>query len=428
MNLVQTLLDRVKSNFNYQGKGTVEDPFTQKILVGNDASIDAANRLRVSQQITLGDYRQTNDKLPYFYDEFRTGSTTTTYQPSVGGVPMIVSAANSIVIRQTFQRHNYASGKSQLIEITFSSFNPQNGITKRAGYYTAPSLDHTDADGFYIESSEGTVKLIVSKGGTQKLNVPQSQWNIDKLDGQGPSNVNMNWTNFNVFVIDFLYLGGTQVRFGFLLNGQIQWVHKFSHANNFVDTIVLSPSLPIRYEIRSNGSGTSGQFTQICAQVSSEGAIGEVGRIRSFNTGATPVSLPTAGTKYALLGIRLKFGYENISISPVGYKGFVTTNDDFLVELIFNPTVAGTFTYSSGGDGAIDVAIGTSANTVTGGEVVSSGYGNQSTSVVEIEESARRLGVGILRAPGDYDTLVICITPMSTSLNAAAALKIRELI
>jgi len=425
MNLVQTLLNRVKSNFNYVGEGTIEDPFTQQILVGNDASIDAANRLRVSQQITLGDYRQTNDNLPYFYDEFRQGSTTVTYQKGSGGVPMKVNSTNSTIIRQTFQRHNYASGKSHLVEITFAFFGPEDDVTKRAGYYTAPSLTHTDADGFYIESSNNTVKLIVAKDGTEKLNVGQSEWNIDTLDGTGPSGVNINWQNFNVFVIDFLYLGGTQVRFGFILNGQIQWVHKFSHANNFVDTIVLSPSLPIRYEIRSGDTGTTGQFNQICAQVSSEGAIGEVGRIRGFNTGSTPISLPVSGTKYAILGIRLKDGYENISISPVGYKGFITSNDNFLIELIFNPTVAGTFTYSNGGDGAVDVAVGTSANTVTGGEIVSSAYGNQDSSVTETEESARRIGQSIL---GVKDTLVVCITPMTNTLNASAALKIRELI
>lgn len=424
MNLVQTLLNRVKSNFNYVGEGTIENPFTQQILVANEASIDAANRLRVSQQITLGDYQQTNDKLPYFFDEFILGSTITTYQPLVGGVPMIVSGTNSLVIRQTYQRHNYAAGKSHLVEITFSSFHSETDITKRAGYYTAPSLDHTDADGFYIESNENGHYLVIAKNGTEKLRIEQADWD-DPLDGTGASRVNMNWINFNVFVIDFLYLGGTQVRFGFILNGQVQWVYKFSHANNFVDTITLHPSLPIRYEIRSGSTGTSGQFTHICAQVSSEGAVGEVGRVRAFNTGTTHLDANVSGTKYALLGVRLKSGYENISINPVAYTAFALTNDNFLVEILINPTVTGTFTYTDGGDGAVDVAIGTTANTVTGGDLVSTQYGNQDSAVNEEENSARRIGASILGVP---DELVLCVTPLSPNLDVHGTLKIRELI
>jgi len=385
-------------------------------------SIDAANRLRVSQQLTLGDYRQTNDNLPYFFDEETNGTATAVYDQSEGGVKMSVNADGDYAIRQSFQSHNYASGKSQLIEVTFTEMVPQQGVIKRQGYYTSnTSAPYDTLEGIYIESKDDTVRFKISKAGKDVLSVPQSQWNTDRFDGTGASGVTIDFNRFNVLVIDFLYLGGTQIRFGFIIDGIIQWAHKYTHSNVGTSTFVNYPSLPIRSEIRSTGG--VGFMYQVCAQVSSEGSLGNVGRVRGFNTGTTGINATTIGTTYALLGIRLKPEYFNVSINPVTFSALVTTNDNFLLSLRFNPTIAGTFTYDDTVPGAVEFATGATANTVTGGEIISSLYGTANSSLIEQEESARRIGRAI---DGTMDTLVLCITPLSTNLTAHGSLKIRE--
>lgn len=392
----------------------------------NAASIDAANRMRVSQQITLGDYRQTNDNLPYFFDEFVEGTATATYEQSKGGVNMAVANDGDYAIRQTFQTHNYSAGKSQLIEITFTDMAPQTDVLKRQGYYESDFNEPFDAglDGFMIESSNGEVRFRVVKNDVDKLNVSQSNWNQDTFDGNGPSGVNINWNNFNVLVIDFLYLGGTSVRFGFIINGAIQWAHIFNHSNNFNETIVTRPSLPIRAEIRSEGG--AGSMYQICSQVSSEGVVAEAGRVRGFDMGTTNVDANTIGTMYPLIGIRLKSTYRDVSISPVSYNAISTTNDNFLLRLVINPTLSATPTWVSGGDGAVEISTQSGSSlTATDGNVISSKYGLQNNVVDGVEESARRIGQGI---DGTPDEMWLCAIPLSTNLDILGTLKIRELI
>lgn len=388
----------------------------------NEASIDAANRLRVSEQITLGDYRQINDDLPYFFDEVTDRTATTNYVKATGGVEMNVTANGDYAIRQTFQSHNYAAGKSQIIELTFSEFQPQTNVIKRAGYYRSSFVApyNSNIDGIYIESSEGNVWLCIQKNGTEVLKLRQSDWQ-DRLDGSGNSGVIIDWTKFNVLVIDFLYLGGTQIRFGFILDGQIQWVYRLSYANNFSSPFVESPMQPIRYEIRSTGG--AGSFNHICAQVSSEGSIGEVGIMRSYDTGANIVSCPTIGVQYNLMAIRLKDGYENISINPVSFSALSSSNDDFIIRLLLNPTLGETV-FTPDPTGAIEIAIG-DGGVVTGGRVISSKLGAAQKQIQESEESARRIGVSI---NGTKDVLVLAAVPLSVNLNISATLKLRQLI
>jgi len=394
-----------------------------KVAISHD-QLDAANRLRVSQQLTLGDYRQTDDNLPFFFDEVLNGTGTATYSPPNGGVNMAVVNNGDYAIRQTFQTHNYAAGKSHLIEITFSHMLPEVGVIKRQGYYECGFAEpyNNDLDGIFLESSEGAVKFRIVKQDVDKLNVSQANWNIDPLNGSGPSGVTMNWDNFNVLVIDFLYLGGTQVRFGFLLNGEIQWVHRFSHANNFDATMVTHPSMPLRSEIRSTGG--AGSMYQICAQVSSEGAIGDVGRVVAFDMGTTKVDANVVDTMYPLLGVRLKTTYRDVTINPIAFSALSLTNDNFLLRLVINPTITGTPTWVDGGS-AVEIATNSGvALTAEDGNVISSKYGLQNSTAEGIEESARRIGFSIA---GVADEMWLCAIPLSSNLDILGTLKIREL-
>ena len=53
----------------------------------------------------------------------------------------------------------------------------------------------------------------------------QANWNQDTFDGNGKSGITIDFSKFQVMVIDFLYLGGAGVRYGFVLNGVVLAKH-----------------------------------------------------------------------------------------------------------------------------------------------------------------------------------------------------------
>ena len=124
------------------------------IIVGSDEltyntnALDAAGALPVSQKTVLGNYVQDKDNLPLLLHRIGTG--TQTY--SAGVVDMAVTAGQYAVC-QSYKRHLYLAGKSQLEEITFINFEPQVDVVKRVGYWSSSTVApySTNFDGFYIE-------------------------------------------------------------------------------------------------------------------------------------------------------------------------------------------------------------------------------------------------------------------------------------
>ena len=383
-------------------------------------NLDAGARLRVSNLTTLGDYKSVDSDNALYYDIQGTGTAA---HSTANAWYNLSVAEGEWVVMQTFQFHNYSSGKSHLPEFTFTNFQPEEGVIKRAGYFSSStSSPHTaDYDGIYLESSTGTVKFVVDRYGVNTTTVAQAAWD-DPLDGNGRSGKTVNWENFLPIFIDFLWLGGTRVRLWVVIDGALILAHTYEHSNNEAFTMIRQPSQPIRFEIRSTtGTGT---FRPICAAVSTEGALGPVGTIRAANNGATQCDADVAGTVYAVLGLRLKAANRHDSIDVVNVEVLSGSNDAFLWELRLNPTVAGTFTYNAITASSAEYALGDTPNTVSGGYLVASGYGGAQSRSVATVESARRLGSTLA---GVMDTLVLCATPLSAGLDVYGSITWREL-
>lgn len=382
-------------------------------------NLDAAFRQRVSQVITLGDYKVPYDPQPLLWDSAGTGSVT--HSPADAWYDLSVTAGQYAIL-QTTQFHPYASGKSQFAEWTFVDLAPVVGVVKRCGYFsTSVVAPYTaDRDGIFLETTETEVKFVVERDGVVTYEMAQAGWD-DPLDGSGASGKTVNWSNFIPVFIDFLWLGGTRVRLWAIIDGEAYIVHTYAHSNNEPFTMIHSPSQPIRYEVRST-SGTA-SLKAVCSQVSTEGALSSVGLIRSFNMGVIPCNANAVGTRYATVGIKLKDTHRGAAVDVVGLSIFTSTNTDFVWELWLNPDVAGTFNYNPVSD-AMEAAQGDTANVVTNGYLISSGYGADRTNLAQVVESAKRLGSKI---DGTMDRLVLSINPLGTNADAYASLTWREL-
>ena len=88
---------------------------------------------------------------------------------------------------------------------------------------------------------------IVSK--TQDLRIPQSQWNLDKCDGTGPSGFNLDLSKMQMFYIDYSWYGAGFVRWGFRgATGDVIYCHKLPNNNLNTEAYMRSGNLPTRYE------------------------------------------------------------------------------------------------------------------------------------------------------------------------------------
>ena len=130
--------------------------------------------------------------------------------------------------------------------------------------------------------SGGTTNAVGSTSTIQAGNpdtnnwVYQSNFNIDKLDGTGPSGMTLDATKLNVYQINFRWLGAGELRFAIEnpANGEMIFFHKISYANQNIDVHLDNPSLKIGYVAASlGGSGTNVTVTGASMMGAIEGQI-----------------------------------------------------------------------------------------------------------------------------------------------------------
>ena len=92
-----------------------------------------------------------------------------------------------------------------------------------------------------------TLQGTISK--TIDFKMPQSQWNLDRCDGTGPSGFNMDLTKMQMFYVDYSWYGAGFVRWGVRgPDGNVIYVHKMINNNVNYEAHMRSGNLPARYE------------------------------------------------------------------------------------------------------------------------------------------------------------------------------------
>lgn len=143
------------------------------------------------------------------------------------------------------------------------------------------------------------------------------------------------------------------------------------------------------------------------------------GDVRSHGTTA-PIAATSAGTVYALLGIKANAGSPNLKIALQQLSLLATTNDDYEWLIYENPIVAGTFTFSPLANSQMDVATGSTANTVTGGIIGPRSFGEGNTRLQTFVETEYKIGM-------TGNEIILAVNPRSNGLNIEASWVWREL-
>jgi hypothetical protein len=349
---------------------------------------DAFGRARVSSPLTLFDSSHRYKDNGLWSTSIATGGTAT-FDASAGLVNLAVTAASgSSVIRETTKCFSYQPGKSLLVMSTFVLSPAKTGLRQRIGYYGA-------ANGMYLELANTTLSFVERSSSTGSLvetRVAQSDWNVDPLNGTGPSNLTLDPTKSQILWMDIEWLGLGTVRMGFIINGKFVHCHSFHHANIITSTYITTASLPLRYEITNTAATASAStLKQVCSTVLSEGGYELRGLQQAIGTTITsPHVLTTAGTYYPVISLRLKSAaLDAIVILTALSILAATANANYNWRVVASATTTGGTWTSAGTDSSVEYNL--TGTATTGGRILAQGYfssTNQSTASVDILKEA----------------------------------------
>lgn len=377
---------------------------------GNNSAIDAFGRLRISNPETVHNAKQVYDNAPLIYSSATVGTGSNTYDQTNSSTVMAVSSNSDVAIRQSKLSINYQPGKSILAFITFVMESNTNCISRVGLFDGDTTTPYSNVNGFYFENNNNSLYFVINNNGgdASSQTVPQSAWNIDKLDGTGASGIALNVAKTQILVIDYEWLGVGRVRMGFCIDGIVYYAHAFNNANTLALPYLKNPNNPVRYEIRSTGG--TGSLRQICSCVMAEGGNRQNGIPFSANSGNTAIGNFSAGVTVPLVNIRLKSTSATAAIRLVDFSAMASTTTNTLLQIVLNGAVSGTaLTWNPITNSNVEYAVCSTSNSLSGGTVLYSGYFNKASNTVSaITESLFAVGASVA---GVSDVLSLCLTP-----------------
>ena len=302
-----------------------------------EASLDAFGKLRVSNPFTIIDLRfpslsiasGANTTFLQNNQQVCTKSVnfTATYEKSkviMGGTGV------GYYMTQTRNYGVYQPGKSLLFMASGVLDSGNTNFTTRLGYFdsefTTSATYPTVNNGLYFQISGGICSLHI-KNDTD-TSIIQSNWNIDKMDGSGPSGLNLDFTKAQLFVTDMEWLSVGRIRFGFYAYGQIRYCHQVTNINILTAPYTNTINLPISHQIICNTASQTGSMKQICSTLISEGGYNPIGRPFTVSNNDTAVEITVSETPIiAIQGGGINYYHQNIVPTGISILDTATNNN-----------------------------------------------------------------------------------------------------
>jgi hypothetical protein len=391
--------------------------------------VDAFQRVAVGNPTTLFDSQFQYDLNPLVWEQITASNGGIAHRPNECSARLSTSTDNgSTAALQTKQYFRYQPGKAQQIFMTFVLGAASSNVRRRAGYFEA-------SNGFFLEQNGTTDLALVRRTGVTGSpvdnRVTQANWNMDTLDGNGPSGKILDLSKSQILVIDMQFLGVGRVRVGFDIDGVVVFAHEFLNANTTLTTVYMTTAnLPLRYEQYATTGAAAASMDAICSAVISSGGF-EDERGYPFGVGNTTAIEAASGARTAMLGIRPNTVFNSIAnrttIIPFDVSLVAGTNP-VLVEILYNATLAG------GSWAAVDSSSAVQANiTPTGfsnGIPIANfhvGANGQQSQQAQAKNISARLPITLNVAGASPIELVVVATGLGGASDCYAAINWKEL-
>jgi hypothetical protein len=412
---------------NYSGYNIISPGVTIK----DSANLDAFSRLRVSNPLILHNSQFTYDLAPIVYEQITNGTGATVTHDTTNRCGLMTfssTGSGGKSYMQSYEYLPYQPGRSQLIFVTFNMIAAVANTLKFAGY-----SDGVNGIEFQLN---GTTKQFTIYSGSSSGNetVAQASWNLDKLDGTGPSGITLDITKTQILVIDIqaLYVG--RVRIGFDLGGSVIYAHEFKHANLIAYPYIQTANLPVRCGMTCSGT-VSTTMNFICSAVISEGGSEDINVYGyTFAQDSGSVSVTTGGTH--LMSLRPRTTFNSITnrsrVAFIDVEIFNAGNQAVQWQLCLGQAISGTTTYnnvntsySSSEYNVAGTLSGSPSIIIDGGYIPASGSQKTMVNTAVISRYPITLNAaGAVRAIG---TITLKATSLSGTQTCYAGLKFREI-
>jgi len=340
---VQTQFNALELVHGSTSQGTVSYSNPMPIT-GVGAMVDAFGRFRTSNAVNLLNPQFTYNLRPLTYEQVTSGTGASIAHDATNRCALMTFSSTPTggkAYMQSYEFFPYQAGNSHLIFVTFNMIEGVANVLKFAGY------GEYQTNGVFFELN-GTARQFTLYSNTDlgDTTVPQASWNLDPLDGTGPSGYTFDETKVQIVVIDLqaLYVG--RVRIGFDIDGDVIYCHEFLHANNIDVPYIQIASLPVLCGMTCSGTvSTTMRF--VCAGVKSEGG--------EDDQAGSPMCIEATGTagnstRAHILSVRPKTtfgGFTNRSKFVLeSVDVLVTGNQNVLVELAIGQAISGATTFS----------------------------------------------------------------------------------
>jgi hypothetical protein len=212
------------------------------------------------------------------------------------------------------QGSNVVTRTSSSFPTSYSSqMIPGDYVVIRGQSYRVIAIDDLSATpNFTISPSyRGASASHVAISKTIDFKIPQSEFNLDKLDGTGPSGYTVDLTKMQMFYIDYSWYGAGFIRWGMRgTDGNVIYCHKMPNNNVNNESYMRSGNLPARYE-----TSTIPPTTRVDASIADDDTEIEVLDTSTFPESGTLLIRPSTTNNQA-----------NLNYEYVTYTGKTATS------------------------------------------------------------------------------------------------------
>lgn len=201
---------------------------------------------------------------PYKYFDVVENGGEIIHEPSQSSIRLVVnSTMGSKSCRTSRNYYPYIAGEGNFTLMSLAlSEKSKSGLVSYWGF-----MD--DSDGVYFKLDEGILNVCI----LSSIDGVSTETCVDSTNFNGISpNYEIDYSKFNLFWIDYQWLGVGKVRYGTISPmGERITLHTIQNANHNIRPYMKSGSLPLRWAIENKESTTSPSEMKVtCAQVANQ--------------------------------------------------------------------------------------------------------------------------------------------------------------
>ena len=397
------------------------------VSINDTFNTTSKNRLKISNSVVEFYNTFQYSKELDVWDETATGAASAVHTNIYSGVELsVTNAQNDKVVRQTRNVTTYHPGKSNIATFAIQpAVVPSHSVETLAGIRTRFGL-YTGEDGFYFETYNDGVEAnplnyfsLNILNNSVKTTILRPQWNIDVLDGNGPSGIILSAGKEQLVCFEYEWYGAGQITLAFVIDGKFIPVHSHRVANRLTKPWSRTPFLPFRLELENVTGGQtieSGKatFIQGSNSLQSEGTTSSRGVTYSHITDIDDqINLNTASVFYPIFSIRLKSTTLEAIVKLEHFTVSTAANTTLFYKIIRNATTLsqGTWTPFETVDSFVEYleAPATGVLPVSGGEVLEAGIISQNSSNINYLAKDQGFSIGRTDMGATSDTITIAV-------------------